>query len=224
MVFIKKLLLMIGKFLGDYRTKYVVAAAVIAVLGVVYCISQLIQSGPGKESVKYEAQDVSAAQETYASDNEAYSSDNISESKNRDELIYVYICGCVNKPGVYKSSRESRVFEIIELAGGVTEDADVSALNFVETVGDGQKIYVPSKDENVSGYADFTQTSAGAKVNINRATAQELMTLPGIGESRANDIIRYRTSKGKFECIEDIMKVSGIKEAAFEKIKDLIQV
>lgn len=223
MDYFKRLLLRVYRFLGDYRAKYVLAAAVIVVLGVTYCISQLIKTEHGGSAAVYEIYG-EVSEETKDSDNETMFSEEVSEEQNREDVIYVYICGCVNKPGVYTCGSESRVFELIELAGGVTEEADVSALNFVELAEDGQKLYVPSVNENVSAYEGAGLSEAAAKVNINKADAEELMTLPGIGESRANDIIKYRKSEGGFDCIEDIMKVSGIKEAAFEKIKDLIKV
>ena len=95
-------------------------------------------------------------------------------------------------------------------------------------VSDGQMIYIPGEQDISSGgvtpAGNSTEMSNVKLININTAGESELMTLPGIGESRANDIIRYRTENGGFGCIEDIKKVSGIKDAAYSKIKDLIQV
>ena len=115
--------------------------------------------------------------------------------------IYVYICGHVNSPGVVKCQSGMRLYEAVELAGGADDSADMSLVNLAE----------PVMEEETKGL-----------ININKATAEELMTLPGIGSSRAADIVSYRTDNGRFQTIEDIMKVSGIKEAAFNKIRNYI--
>lgn len=128
----------------------------------------------------------------------------------------VYVCGQVMNPGVYRLEHGSRVTDAIEAAGGVTKSAFVDNLNLAEQISDGQRIYVPGTDE-ISEYKD-------SRININTATKQELMTLPGIGQSRAEDIISYRSSHGSFKSVEDIMLVPGIKEAAFLKLKDYIKV
>ena len=139
---------------------------------------------------------------------------------------YVHICGEVNAPGVYRVLEGSRIFQAVEQAGGFTDDAASEYLNLAELTEDGMKIEVPSVEEVEHGEFPVSgdPAAAGGKVNINKATAQELMTLTGIGESRAADIIRYREENGGFQTVEDTMKVPGIKEGAFEKIKDNISV
>ena len=138
---------------------------------------------------------------------------------------YVHICGEVISPGVYQLSEESRVFQAIEKAGGFTEKAAAESLNMAERVKDGMKIVVLSKEEAQSAKAGLGgATPEKSQVNLNTAAKEELMTLRGIGESRADDIIQYRDSHGGFKKIEDIMNVSGIKDAAFQKIKDNITV
>lgn len=159
-----------------------------------------------------------------------------------EAVIYVHVCGEVAVPGVYEMPAGSRVYEAVELAGGCTENGAADYLNMAQEVTDGMKIQVPDKEEaerllesqpglgaGISGGASGAFAGAGqageqAKVNINTASREELMTLTGIGEARAEDIIRYREEHGGFKKIEDIMKVSGIKEAAFQKIKDSITV
>lgn len=140
--------------------------------------------------------------------------------------LCVYVCGCVMNPGVYELSENMRIYQAIEMAGGMTEDADCNYLNMAECLIDGQKIYVPNINENLSNEVSpqALENSSSTLVNINSAAKEQLMTLPGIGESKAEDIILYRTTNGKFETIEDIKKISGIKDAAFSKIKDLIVV
>lgn len=140
--------------------------------------------------------------------------------------LCVYVCGCVLNPGVYEVQENARIYQAIDMAGGMTENADYNYLNMAEFLIDGQKIYVPDINENLSIQMN-QQTVVGTSntlVNINNATKEQLMTLPGIGESRADDILAFRNTNGKFETIDDIKKVSGIKDAAFNKIKDLIVV
>ncbi|WP_394525347.1 helix-hairpin-helix domain-containing protein [Lacrimispora sp. JR3] len=138
---------------------------------------------------------------------------------------YVHICGEVVSPGVYELSEESRVFQAVEKAGGFTANAAAESLNMAERIRDGMKITVLSRQEARSANKNPADSSQGKhQVNLNTAVKEELMTLRGIGESRAEDIIRYRDSHGGFKKIEDIMKVSGIKDSAFQKIKDDITV
>lgn len=137
---------------------------------------------------------------------------------------YVHVCGEVKHPGVYRVLEGSRVFQAVELAGGFTDEAASEYLNLAELTEDGLKIDVPSVEDVQSGLLPQPGEEASGKVNINRAGTQELMTLTGIGEARAADIIKYREENGGFQSVEDIMKVPGIKEGAFEKIKDQISV
>lgn len=142
------------------------------------------------------------------------------------QRFYVYVCGSVINPGVYEAAKDARIYMLVEMAGGLTDDAADWLVNMAEPVSDGQTVYIPSKEQadDNSGFIPNTQqdTPAGGKININTATKEKLMTLRGIGESKAEDIIGYRNANGKFNAIEDIMKVSGIKEAAYNKIKDYI--
>ena len=160
----------------------------------------------------------------------------------------IYSC---MRPGEYAgriwTSRSSRVYEAIEAAGGFSEAAVPDYLNLAQVLEDGMKIQVPDRDQaeewkargltqsgismggGTAGVQTSGRTGSGeggskARVNLNTATREELMTLRGIGASRADDIIHYRQEFGGFKSIEDIMNVSGIKDAAFEKIKDSITV
>ncbi len=140
--------------------------------------------------------------------------------------IYVDVCGAVKKPQVIEVPEGSRVFEVIEKAGGVREDAWVQGLNQAAVVTDGQQIRVPTFEEEKNW--ENTQTQSGAeqpgKINLNEANAEELMSLPGIGQAKAADIIEYRETIGRFQSIEEIKNISGIKDAVFEKIKEKIVV
>ena len=148
--------------------------------------------------------------------------------------IYVYICGEVANPGVYELSEDSRIYEAVDAAGGFTENAARESINLASKVRDGMQITIYNKEEAASLPAGGTSagknsgqdqmSGSSSLVNLNTATKEELMTLKGIGESKAEDIIRYREKSGGFKKIEDIMKISGIKEAGFQKIKDSITV
>ena len=147
-----------------------------------------------------------------------------SESQETEpRKCFVHICGEVENPGVYELAEGSRIFEAVEMAGGFTREASQSSLNLAETIADGMQIVILSKEEAMAVQTAAEAHAAGL-VNINKASKEQLMTLPGIGASRADDIIRYREESGGFQRIEDIMKVSGIKDAAFQKIKDSIAV
>ena len=168
-----------------------------------------------------------------------------SEAENpEEEQIWVHVCGQVAAPGVYSLNAGSRVFQALEAAGGILEQGDGSILNLAMVLEDGMRIEVPDRTEAerlktqgiLSDQAFVTDpgdgfsgspgksVSTGRKVNLNKAGAEELMTLTGIGKSRAEAIIQYRQEVGPFRSIEDIMNVSGIKESAFEKIRDDITV
>lgn len=153
----------------------------------------------------------------------------VREEAETREQIYVYVCGHVNRAGVYAVSENTRMFEVISLAGGVKEDADISGINQAEKVSDGQKIYVPSAEETKqaqegAGPATAAFSKDDGLVNINTADSAALQTLTGIGASRAQAIIDYRNENGAFESIDDIKKVAGIKDGMFSRIKDQIKV
>lgn len=149
------------------------------------------------------------------------------ESGLTEKTIYVQVSGAVVSPGVYELPEGSRVFEAIALAGGVTEEADAGQMNQAQTVSDGEMIYVKRQGETVeealAQEEAFGQQEDG-KVNLNTATEEELMTLPGIGQAKAKSIIAWREEKGSFSKIEDLMEIEGIKEGVFSKIKDSIKV
>lgn len=150
--------------------------------------------------------------------------------------IYVYVCGCVNNPGVYVFDEDARIFEAVEAAGGMTDEAAAGSINLAGKLEDQMQVYVPSCEEVFSDSAypgkesDFVsggqslQDTEVLMININTATASELDTLPGIGVSKALDIINYREAHGAFTKIEELMNIPGIKSGVFDKIKDLVTV
>ena len=148
------------------------------------------------------------------------------ENKNH---IYVYLSGEVESPGVYKLENEARLYQAIELAGGMTKNAQKEYLNLAETVYDGQQIHILSKKEYKKSQEQDTdivqnKDSDNALININTATPEELQSLSGVGETRAKAIIEYREKNGKFQTIEDIKNVSGIGDSTFENIQNDITV
>ena len=151
------------------------------------------------------------------------------EEQEPAETVYVYVCGAVNAPGVYELKKDARVFEAITLAGGMTAEAAPEAVSQARTVADGEQIYVPTVREvqmQGSGVEDIVTGNAdvSGKVNINTAGKDELMTLTGIGEAKAQSILDYREEHGKFGSIEDLMLIEGIKEGVFNKIKEDITI
>lgn len=147
---------------------------------------------------------------------------------NEEEYIYVDIKGEVINPNVYKIKKGLRVIDVINLAGGLTEESDTSNINLSKIVTDEMVIVIKSKN-NEEVYIDSdvdinnNNNNNNQLIDINTCTIDELLTLPGIGKSKANNIIEYR-KKNKFNTINDIMNVSGISESLFNKIKEYIKV
>lgn len=160
--------------------------------------------------------------------------------------LYIHVCGEVAAPGVYELPAGSRMYEAVEKAGGMTSEAAQEYVNLAQAIEDGQQLRIPSREEirkyqetgkDVSGLlgaggaagngsesASQKSGSSAALINLNTASKEELMTLNGVGAARAEAILSYREQKGGFRTIEDIMKVPGIKNAAFQRIKDKITV
>ena len=169
-------------------------------------------------------------------------------SSEETKTLVVHICGAVSAPGVYELPAGSRIIDAVEAGGGFLPEADEACCNLAEEIVDGCQIYIMTKSEScadgqtekkagiqTSPDSDMQTTDRNVRsnstpalenglVNLNTADVAALMTLPGIGESRAKAIISYREQHGAFAQIEDIMKISGIKQAAFSKIKDKITV
>ena len=150
----------------------------------------------------------------------------IVEENPERKKVFVYVCGEVQASGVYELEQDSRVFEAIAKAGGLTENAAAEAVNQARVVVDGEQIYVPSLDE-VKGagvVSEVTERTDDGKININTAEKEELMTLTGVGEAKAQSIIAYREEHGGFQSIEELMQIEGIKEGVFNKIKEDITI
>lgn len=153
---------------------------------------------------------------------------------NENVSCYVYVCGQVTAPGVFEMPAGSRVCDAIEAAGGLTENASREYWNLAKEVSDGEMIYVPTTEEAEElgrSERDSGETQGAAegvtgdgRINLNTASKEQLMTIPGVGESKADSIIAYREEQGRFRSTEDVMNISGIKEGMYAKIKDYISV
>lgn len=164
-------------------------------------------------------------------------SEPLASSVNREsegaETVFVYVCGQVKQAGVYELAAGSRIVHAVEAAGGFLETAAKEYWNLAALVEDGMKIAIPTVEEVAEHPYGLPETEPKAvseaalsdgRIRLNLADAELLQTLPGIGEAKAEDIIAYREEHGGFTSIEEIMEISGIKEAVFEKIKDKITV
>ena len=168
------------------------------------------------------------------------------ESDHSEELVskvmVVYVCGAVAAPGVYELSIGSRVNDAVNIAGGFSEEADTTYINLAAEISDGAKLRIPTLEEtesvrekgevlpdtfNTCGNTELnvdTDSNDGGLININTASEDELKTLPGIGDSISARIVKYRQENGKFNSVEDIKKISGIKDKLFSRIKEYITV
>ena len=151
------------------------------------------------------------------------------ETLKSDQTVQVYVCGEVAAPGVYQLKDGMRICDAVEAAGGLTKAASREYWNLAEKLSDGQMIYFPTEEEArerkaSAEAAGATVEESDGRIDINTADAAQLVTIPGIGETRAAAILAYREKNGPFAKVEDIMQVSGIKSALFEKMKDYITI
>ena len=145
--------------------------------------------------------------------------------EKHDEKIFVDVKGAVKHPGVFETTKDKRVKDLIEEAGGLLDDADTSTLNLSQRVKDQMVIYVLKHGEKPKQMSDGGSSSSNTDViNINIANKEQLMKISGVGKTKAEAIISYREKNGDFKKKEDITKVRGIGKATFEKIKDKIEV
>ena len=209
-----------------------------AILIVLFSLGAALLTGCGSNIV-YEAGEEDVSDDAILSSSEGSEVKSVEDpadegeyDSKEEDIIYVYVCGAVKAPGVYSLTPGSRVFEAIEAAGNVNEDAYAQALNLAGILNDADKIYVPTIEEYESGAlgqisdkgAPGSLSGGGTegKININSADKAALMTLSGIGESKANAIISYREEHGDFKSTEEITNVSGIGKATYANLKDNI--
>lgn len=208
-------------------------AVVVAILVVIAAASGLAMASFSSRSsgVSFEHSDEASASDVRGSGDASPDDESSAKSFSAAE-VYVDVDGAVVRPGVYRLKDGARVSQAIDAAGGLAAEADVTGLNRASKITDGQKIYVPTVGEQqaaaaVGGAESSAATTPGAGsssglVNINTASAAELQTLSGIGPSMAQSIIDERTQNGAFASVDDLMRVSGIGEKKFAKIKDCI--
>lgn len=195
----------------------------------VFLLASFLLAGCGQRQ-EDELEEINLAEESTAEESSASQEEACEESE--EVYAYVYVCGAVHSPGVYKLKNDARVFEAVEMAGGMTENAAGDYINQAELITDGGRIYVPTQEEALeygSGVAEskITGNADGnlqGKININTAGKEELMELAGIGEAKAQSILDYREEHGRFKSIEELMEIEGIKEGVFNKIKDNITI
>jgi len=158
------------------------------------------------------------------------------QTAGSDKKRFVYICGAVNVPGVYEVEQNARLYEVVEAAGGLREDAAEESVNQARQIEDGEMIRILTQEEAAQAGDEEagegaendvkaeTANDSDGRINLNLATVAELMTLPGIGQAKADSIVRYREKNGAFSSIEEIKQVEGIKEGVYNRIKDNIKV
>ena len=155
--------------------------------------------------------------------NETSNKDEKAENRH-DEKIFVDVKGAVKHPGVFETTKDKRVKDLIEEAGGLLDDADTSTLNLSQKVKDQMIIYVLKHGEKPKQISDSSSSSNTDVININTANKEQLMKISGVGKTKAEAIIAHREKNGDFKKKEDITKVRGIGKSTFEKIKDKIEV
>jgi len=150
------------------------------------------------------------------------------EESPEQDLITVDVKGAVKSPGIYDLPVGSRVHDAVQKAGGLTEEADSKSLNLAQKISDEALVYVPTKGEEVAsqqtGSGTTASTSKDKKVNLNKASLEELKQVKGLGGKRAQDIIDHREANGKFKSVNELKKVSGIGAKTIEKLKDYVTV
>lgn len=224
--------------LSDKIKLYDIICRIVLVINLTFAVISLVGCGTKQTYLYSDSRDSAEGTSDIPSDNSSDESGTedvtFSENYTCEEVdnsrCAVYVCGAVSSPGVYYLDSDDIKQEAVMAAGGMTEKAAYDYVNLAEGITDGERIYIPYKDDIEAGIYSpednnygYDNNSSG-KVNINSASRDELMTLTGIGGGKADAIITYREDNGKFSQIEDVMKVPGIKDATFNSIKDHIVV
>ena len=211
--------------------KKIISIALVIALIIGFIIYMVINNQNDNE-INFE--ELVANQNNEENEQESETNENNTQEETKKEIV-VHITGEVKKEGVVYLEEGSRVVDAIKKAGGETKEADLSQVNLAYVLQDGQKIYIPNKNEKISAYTsenmgenieqnNTTTKKEGAKVNINTAGVEELDQLPGIGPAIAQRIIDYRNEHGEFKKVEDVQEVKGIGDAKYSEIKDSITV
>lgn len=204
--------------------KIIVICAVLGLaLGGFFLLKPTSQTPVKEKNLQAE---VAAVSKDSSSDKEVNKEEK--EESPEQDLITVDVKGAVKSPGIYDLPVGSRVHDAVQKAGGLTEEADSKSLNLAQKVSDEDLVYVPSKGEEAASQQTASGTTPSSskekKVNLNRASLEELKQVKGLGGKRAQDIIDHREANGKFKSVDELKKVSGIGAKTIEKLKDYVTV
>ena len=201
----------------------VICAGLGLVLGGFFLLKPVAQT-PAKESNLQT--EVTTVSKDSASEKEEKSQKSETEEVVEKDLITVDVKGAVKSPGIYDLPVGSRINDAVQKAGGLTDNADSKSINLAQRISDEALVYVPTKEEatNQEAHSNATKTKENKKVNLNKASLEELKQVKGLGGKRAQDIIDHRETNGKFKSVDDLKKVSGIGAKTVEKLKEYVTV
>ena len=204
--------------------KIIVICAVLGLaLGAFFLLKPTSQTSVKETNLQAE---VSAVSKDSSSEKEVKKEEK--EESPEQDLITVDVKGAVKSPGIYDLPVGSRVHDAVQKAGGLTDEADSKSLNLAQKVSDEALVYVPTKGEEAASQQTASgttpSTSKEKKINLNKASLEELKQVKGLGGKRAQDIIDHREANGKFKSVDELKKVSGIGAKTIEKLKDYVTV
>ena len=201
----------------------VICAGLGLVLGGFFLLKPVAQT-PAKESNLQT--EVTTVSKDSASEKEEKSQKSETEEVVEKDLITVDVKGAVKSPGIYDLPVGSRINDAVQKAGGLTDNADSKSINLAQKISDEALVYVPTKEEATSQetQSSASNTKENKKVNLNKASLEELKQVKGLGGKRAQDIIDHRETNGKFKSVDDLKKVSGIGPKTVEKLKEYVTV
>ena len=201
----------------------VICAGLGLVLGGCFLLKPSTQAPSKETNLQTE---VTTVQRDSASEKEEKSQKEKTEEVVEQDLITVDVKGAVKSPGIYDLPVGSRINDAVQKAGGLTDNADSKSINLAQRISDEALVYVPTKDETTSQetHSNASNTKENKKVNLNKASLEELKQVKGLGGKRAQDIIDHRETNGKFKSVDDLKKVSGIGAKTVEKLKEYVTV
>ena len=201
----------------------VICAGLGLVLGGFFLLKPVAQTTAKESNLQTEVTTVS---KDSASEKEEKSQKSETEEVVEKDLITVDVKGAVKSPGIYDLPVGSRINDAVQKAGGLTDNADSKSINLAQRISDEALVYVPTKEEATSqeAHSNASNTKENKKVNLNKASLEELKQVKGLGGKRAQDIIDHRETNGKFKSVDDLKKVSGIGAKTVEKLKEYVTV
>jgi len=206
---------------------YILGGLCLLIVGVVYILSR----GSGAVVIRYDEDEIPFYTQEVIYDDEKQEAA-LEEVAEEQVYVVVHIVGAVNSPGVFTLKEGSRVYQVLELAGGENEYADLSRINLAAVIQDAMQIIIPAFDDEIEEVFIFAETNepviaanpSSGLININTANLAELQTLPGVGPVLAQNIIDFRESHGSFANVDELINVSRIGDATIERLRDLITV